>query len=95
MLTRTSDEWLVEPESAGVPCGPIRSVADVFKEPSSANAWPGWCPTPVTMRGPPVVSTFRFDRQIPAIDLPAPAGGANDEATCRYINGGHGDWERS
>jgi formyl-CoA transferase len=33
MLQRKRDEWIALLESAGVPCGPINDLADVFQDP--------------------------------------------------------------
>ena len=32
-LTRSTREWVTLLESAGVPCGPINTIADVFEDP--------------------------------------------------------------
>ena len=34
-ITKTSDEWVEKLEKVGVPCGPINSIPDMFKDPQT------------------------------------------------------------
>ena len=75
MRTRGSAEWTTCLESAGIPCAPINTLADVAKEPQTAavemlQAIPGL--------GEFVRMPLSFDGERPAIQRPAPRIGQHN-----------------
>jgi crotonobetainyl-CoA:carnitine CoA-transferase CaiB-like acyl-CoA transferase len=74
------DEWLALLDSHDVPCGPVRSVAEVFADPDVTDRLVRSTHSFVMGDVPQVLSPFRFDGQYPVISLPPPGLGEHDAA---------------
>ncbi len=88
LKTRASSHWLEVIESAGVACGPVRRVSEVFADPLVTERMVRMVPDPVLGEVPQVLSPFRFDGQPPAIDLPPPALGSHDDQIRSHFQAG-------
>ena len=61
MKTRTRDEWIVELNKVGVPCGPINNIEQVFQndQVKSRELWRE-IPHPLAGKVPTTASPMRF-----------------------------------
>jgi crotonobetainyl-CoA:carnitine CoA-transferase CaiB-like acyl-CoA transferase len=75
----SSSYWLDLFTAAGVACGPVRSIAEVFADPFVTDRMVRIVPDPVVGEVPQVLSPFRFDGKAVPIDLPPPALGSHDD----------------
>ena len=93
-VRRTTHEWIVLLEAAGVPCGPINNIAQVFSDPQIvARGMKITMTHPTAGEIPLVASPIRMSATPPAYTLPPPLLGehtravlgsvlALDEASC-------------
>ena len=86
LRARTAAEWLAALETAGVPCSPIRTMAEVFASPEGA-ALVEEVHDPA--RGPLrlVAAPIRFDHVAPPTRLPPPTLGQHDEEVRHELEG--------
>ncbi len=84
MKTRTSDAWHAAFEAAGVPCGPINSLDQVFADPQvRARGMRVDLDHPLAGRVPMVASPMRFSATPLEFHAPPPLLGEHTEAVLR------------
>lgn len=76
---RRREEWLIALDGAGVPCGPIQTIAEVFADPVVSARMVRTVPYGVDGAVAQVVSPIRIDGEVPVVDYAPPALGAHDE----------------
>ncbi|MGZ5892016.1 MAG: CaiB/BaiF CoA transferase family protein [Caldimonas sp.] len=78
---RTTHEWIVLLEAAGVPCGPINNIAQVFEDPQIVARGMKIAMThPLAGEIPLVASPIRMSETPPAYTLPPPRLGEHTRA---------------
>jgi crotonobetainyl-CoA:carnitine CoA-transferase CaiB-like acyl-CoA transferase len=82
MRARSSADWLALMEAAGVPCGPINTIEQVFQEPQAVARELVVEQTRADLAAPihSVASPLRLSRTPPAYPRPAPALGQDTRA---------------
>jgi crotonobetainyl-CoA:carnitine CoA-transferase CaiB-like acyl-CoA transferase len=79
------DEWLERMAASGVPCGPIRTVSEVFSEGDVTERMVRQIESPVLGALPQVLSPFLLDGKHAPIDLAPPGLGEHDLAIRRAV----------
>lgn len=88
---RRTEEWIALLEAAGVPCGPINSVAQVFADKQVAARSLAFTMThPLGQTVPQVASPMRLSRTPVEYRRPPPLLGEHTEQVLRYLLG-HSD----
>jgi crotonobetainyl-CoA:carnitine CoA-transferase CaiB-like acyl-CoA transferase len=88
MRTRTTDAWIAALETAGVPCGPINTIAQVFADPQVRAR--GMAQTMTRSDGHNVTlvaSPLKLSRMPPRVEHAPPPLGADTEIVLREIVG--------
>jgi crotonobetainyl-CoA:carnitine CoA-transferase CaiB-like acyl-CoA transferase len=83
---RTAEEWLTALEEAGVPCSPIRTMADVFASPEGA-ALVDEIEDPVRGSLRLVAHPIRFDGVAPGTRTPPPTLDQHGDEVVRQLEG--------
>src|SRR5690606_11859102 len=86
--TRTTREWVTALEAAGVPCGPINTLKEVFEEPQvKARAMLQELPHTSAGKVPQVVSPMKFSGTPLEFTAAPPVLGEHTEAVLRELLG--------
>jgi formyl-CoA transferase len=86
MVRRPTQEWLSALEAAGVPCGPINDLAQVFAEPQAqARGLKMELPHPTAGKVALVRSPMRFSETPVKHDVPPPTLGQHTEEVLKEI----------
>ncbi|MGN6701828.1 MAG: CaiB/BaiF CoA transferase family protein [Burkholderiaceae bacterium] len=81
MHTKTKTEWIALLEAAGVPCGPINTLDEVFADPQvRARGMQFPLPHPTAGAVPMVASPMKLSATPPVRDLPPPLLGEHTDA---------------
>jgi crotonobetainyl-CoA:carnitine CoA-transferase CaiB-like acyl-CoA transferase len=84
----SAETWLERLRAAGVPCAPVRDVADVFADEEIHDRIVRSIPHPLLGEVKQVLSPFRFDGRPMEVQAPPPAlGQHNDEVIDRLVEG--------
>jgi len=90
--TRTTREWVAALEGAGVPCGPINNLKEVFEEPQvKARGMLTHLPHPTAGEVPQVVSPMKFSGTPLAFESAPPTLGQHTEEILRDVLGRSAD----
>ncbi|GHA84957.1 CaiB/BaiF CoA transferase family protein [Modicisalibacter luteus] len=88
LAMRSTDNWLAELETAGVPCGPINTLDKVFDDPQVRHRGMRLpLPHPKTGQVDLVGNPIRIDGQRLAADTPPPALGEHSEEVLSQLLG--------
>ena len=91
MLKRGMHDWLAALEAAGVPCGPINDLAQVFSEPQAvARALRMELPHPTAGKVALVRSPMRFSETPVQHEVPPPTLGQHTEQVLQELLGKSG-----
>lgn len=84
MLTRTSDEWLADFEAAGLPCGPVLTIDQVFADPHfQARELLLKAPHPTAGEVPQLGFPYKLSRTPAALTSPPPLLGEHTDQVLR------------
>jgi formyl-CoA transferase len=88
MRSRTSDQWLAALTAAGVPCGPIRDLREVFEDPQVRHrGMRVEVPHAAGVPCPTVASPMRFSAAPIGYDRPPPRLGEHTREVLREVLG--------
>ena len=86
MLTKTRQQWMDELEAAGVPCGPINTLADTFDNPQvRARELKIELPHPTAGKVPLVANPIKYSGTPLEYVAPPPLLGEHTEAVLREL----------
>jgi len=92
LMTAGTEHWVAALESAGVPCGPINRIDQVFADPQvQARGLSRTLRHPLAGGIPTVPSPIRLDGEAACADQAPPTLGADTEAVLREVLGVDGD----